>query len=110
MSLCIPLSLYIPFGATLIETITPGLDGEEIVLSRLICPRTGGDTPGPNFWRNNSKRNRVKRKKDRVRDHAIHLAEFRANMARITEELVAAAMHPRRLTRYLELGGEIDDW
>ena len=42
--------------------------------------------------------------------HALYLAEFRANMARITEELVAAAMHPRRLTRHLELGGEIDDW
>ena len=39
-----------------------------------------------------------------------HYAEFRANRARIAEELVAAAMHPRRLSRYLELGGEIDDW
>ena len=42
--------------------------------------------------------------------HDLYYAEFRTNMARITEELVAAAMHPRRLTRYLELGGEIDDW
>ena len=42
--------------------------------------------------------------------HDLYYAEFRANMARIAEELVAAAMHPRRLTRYLELGGEIDDW
>ena len=39
-----------------------------------------------------------------------HYAEFKTNMARITEELISTAMHPRRLIRHLELGGEIEDW
>ena len=42
--------------------------------------------------------------------HALHYAQFRANMARITEELVADAMHPRRLIRHLDLGGDIEDF
>ena len=42
--------------------------------------------------------------------HDKDYAEFRANMARITEELISTAMHPRRLIRHLELGGEIEDW
>ena len=28
----------------------------------------------------------------------------------IKEELIAASMHPKRIMRYLELGGEIDDF
>jgi hypothetical protein len=31
-------------------------------------------------------------------------------MDMIREELMAASMHPNRLARHLELGGEIDDW
>ena len=42
--------------------------------------------------------------------HSLHYAEFRANMDRITEELISTAMHPRRLIRHLELGGEIEDF
>ena len=45
-----------------------------------------------------------------ARLHALHYAQFRANMARITEELVADAMHPRRLMRHLDLGGDIEDF
>ena len=39
-----------------------------------------------------------------------HIDEFKANMDRITEELISTAMHPRRLIRHLELGGEIEDF
>ena len=42
--------------------------------------------------------------------HSLHYAEFKANMDRITEELISTAMHPRRLIRHLELGGEIEDF
>lgn len=42
--------------------------------------------------------------------HALHYAEFRKNVARITEELVADSMHPRRLIRHLDLGGDIEDF
>jgi hypothetical protein len=40
----------------------------------------------------------------------LYYAEFKENMTRITEGIVAEAMHPRRLIRHLELGGEIDDF
>ena len=42
--------------------------------------------------------------------HDLHYAAFRANMARITEELIADTMHPQRLKRHLDLGGDIDDF
>lgn len=42
--------------------------------------------------------------------HTRNYAEFKANMTRITEELIATTMHPRRLIRHLELGGEIEDF
>jgi hypothetical protein len=41
---------------------------------------------------------------------ALHYAAFKENMARITEGIVAEAMHPRRLMRHIELGGEIEDF
>ena len=42
--------------------------------------------------------------------HTLHYAEFKENMTRIKEELISTAMHPRRLMRHLDLGGEIDDF
>jgi hypothetical protein len=42
--------------------------------------------------------------------HDKDYAKFKQNMAHIKEELIATAMHPRRLMRHLELGGEIEDF
>jgi hypothetical protein len=42
-----------------------------------------------------------------VRDY-IYMSEIRTRI--ILEDLMKNALHPKRLIRFLELGGEIDDW
>ena len=48
---------------------------------------------------------RLRRNLDRAAK-ALH----KERLAGMTEELIAAAMHPRRLVRHLELGGEPEDF
>jgi hypothetical protein len=43
-------------------------------------------------------------------DKMINYAYLKKRMDVIREELMMKSMHPRRLERWLELGGDIDDF
>jgi hypothetical protein len=40
----------------------------------------------------------------------INYAYLKKRMDVIREELITTSMHPKRLVRYIDMGGNIDDW
>lgn len=47
---------------------------------------------------------------EKKQDMMINLTNWKKHIIFLTEELIATAMHPRRLIRHLEMGGDIEDF
>jgi hypothetical protein len=40
----------------------------------------------------------------------VNYSYLKERMSYIKEELIATAMHPRKITRFLDMGGDMDDF